>query len=213
MIFDVSKFSIIHKLRRKYSINCDKYNSDHLDRLLWWSFPCVYIRGEYNKAAKDYQKLVQKRKRYKKYIHGMVDTFGEIYLLTLTFSDDVYDSTTSTTKKKYVQRYLDEICSDFYACLDIGAKNGREHYHCIVALKTSCTVEKVDKHLQVVPPWYYGYHNIKPICIDGKNFHASVNYCFKAAAYSFKSSNSSIRPFHKRGVVHFNVLDSEIRLL
>lgn len=53
--------------------------------------------------------------------------------VTLTFTDDVLQSTNPKTRRQYVFRYLKAHCDCYVANKDFGAKNGREHYHAIVS--------------------------------------------------------------------------------
>lgn len=54
------------------------------------------------------------------------------YFLTLTFRDDVLDTTEESTRRQYVRRELNKISTDFVANIDFGSKNDREHYHAVV---------------------------------------------------------------------------------
>lgn len=74
---------------------------------------------------------------------------GQAYFITLTFRDDVLESTSEETRRKYVRRFLKEHCSEYVANIDYGKTTEREHYHAI----TNCNIEN----------WPYGFHLSKPI--------------------------------------------------
>lgn len=48
---------------------------------------------------------------------------------TLTFRDDVLDTTSTDSRHKYVLRWLETFFPDFVANIDFSPKTGREHYH------------------------------------------------------------------------------------
>ena len=51
--------------------------------------------------------------------------------LTLTF-DDMIEQTNETTRRKYVQRFLNGFDVPYIANVDYGSTNGREHYHAVI---------------------------------------------------------------------------------
>ena len=54
--------------------------------------------------------------------------------LTLTFRDVPLHETTSEQRRVRVVRWLKSLNVPYIANVDYGAKNGREHYHCVVQL-------------------------------------------------------------------------------
>lgn len=205
----------IKKLRRKYQVNNDQKHDDILTRIYWFSIPTVYTdwSSDIRQIRADYGKYAQRRKRWFNYIRGMMSTFGQLYLVTLTFGDD-YDSTNRESRHKYAKTWLKDNCSDYFACMDYGDLNGREHYHCICAIDFEFTEEKYKRGKKIVPvdsdrEWTRGFYLIKPIKQDEKNTWKSVSYAFKASVYAFKSAKTDvgIRPFHKRGVKHMQWIE------
>lgn len=69
---------------------------------------------------------------------------GTGQFLTLTFSDEVLNSTSEQTRRTYVSRFLKEHSSEYVSNIDFGANNGREHYHAVV--------KDFDES-----PWLYGF--------------------------------------------------------
>jgi hypothetical protein len=58
--------------------------------------------------------------------------FSPCSFLTLTFTDEVLNSTTEETRRRYVARFLKSISENYVGNIDYGSKNDREHYHAIV---------------------------------------------------------------------------------
>lgn len=63
-------------------------------------------------------------------------TFYPCTFVTLTFNDNVLNSTTLETKRKYVKRYLKSQSLFYIANVDYGSKNGRVHFHAVVTLQS-----------------------------------------------------------------------------
>lgn len=74
---------------------------------------------------------------------------GQAYFITLTFRDDVLQSTNEDTRRQFVRRFLKQHSSEYVANIDYGKTTEREHYHAI----TNCNIEK----------WPYGYYLSKAI--------------------------------------------------
>lgn len=84
------------------------------------------------KEAKMVNEASYKRtKRLKDRILNMLES-GSCIFLTLTFKDNVLESTSSETRKTYVSRYLKKVSNRYVANIDFGKKNEREHYHALV---------------------------------------------------------------------------------
>lgn len=92
------------------------------------NFPREYAEAEKINMAR-YKRVSRLRKR----INSMLHNSEYVCFLTLTFDDDTMVKTSPETRRKYVQRYLTELQCDYVANVDFGAKNGREHYHAVVA--------------------------------------------------------------------------------
>lgn len=86
----------------------------------------------------------KKRLRLSKKIEEAISSDRAIFL-TLTFSDNVFETTTRETRRRYVARYLKEECSFYVANIDFGKDNNREHYHAVVIPKSSLNLFKWSK--------------------------------------------------------------------
>lgn len=183
-----------------------------LKRIIWYSFPVVYpnYQEQYKSAEYKYLLIRAKRKRYRNHLRKMIDKYKQLYLVTLTFGE-CYDTTNSDTRKKYVLRWLNDYTLDYFGCLDIGRKGGREHYHCICALDTTFTPVILPSRrssfylsFPELKLWPWGYSSCKAIASASKGLgeYSALEYAFKSALYSFKSADTDtkIKPFHKRGV-------------
>lgn len=215
-IYHLSIHSKVMRLRYKYRDSI--FLNDCLSQILWYSFPVVYPNyfNECKKISLELDKLKDKRKRIRKYIRGMKVTFDELYLVTLTF-DDTYDTTITESRKKYAQRWLNEYTLDYFACLDFGKKNGREHYHAICAFDFPLEAFLIHKHVFYRLPkpalWNFGFYSIRKIKSDVKDVYKSLSYAFKSADYAIKSSaDVNVKPFHKRTVLHYEILESDLLL-
>ena len=81
--------------------------------------------------------MKKRKQRVKKRIRYMLANYSEVVFLTLTFRNDVLHSTTLEQRKKEVTDFLKKIHHSYIANIDFGKKNGREHYHCVVASRLS----------------------------------------------------------------------------
>lgn len=128
----------IFKCYRKYLYYMAYSDNIPLDIMCYESFKWYAERYPriFKVCLNVYTSRVQKVKRVKTRIVNMLYTNdGELkdcLFLTLTFKDDVLDSTSQKTRRVYVSRYLKSQYSDYVANIDFGDKNEREHYHAIV---------------------------------------------------------------------------------
>lgn len=185
-----------------------------------WRKFCDFFLDLYNVEydySRTYEKqrlaIIARRARVNKYLRAMADSnllYSEQFLVSLTFRDDVLDTTNADTRLKYVRDYLNATFADYFACIDFGKKNGREHYHAIVNPSSyAYEVVKIDKRGRVYYKprdkleWPYGYYSIRAIYSNPTD---AARYAFKVSNYAFKCASSSHKPFHKRGVTHFEPL-------
>lgn len=86
---------------------------------------------EWKEACRVNNASYHRTKRLKDRIKTML-TSGSCIFLTLTFRNDVLDSTSEETRKRYVSRALKTMSNNYVANIDYGSKNEREHYHAVV---------------------------------------------------------------------------------
>ena len=194
------------KLRRLvHNAEGNRERRAQLEKVLWYSFAMVYPNYMYEskKLRAEYSKVHRYRARINSYIDWMQRLHGDLYLVTLTYGD-CYDSTSFDTRKTYARRWLNQCCLDYYACLDIGKANGRQHYHAICAinpdeLEAYQVGRKTFYRFKSDKNWRFGYFTIEKIAKSGIESRKTSKYVFKASAYAFKAHNPENRPFHKRG--------------
>lgn len=110
-----------------------------------------------------------------------------LLFLTLTFRDDVLESTNPDSRHRYVSRFLKSNCLKYVANKDFGSKNGREHYHALVL---------VNGRLDYTS-WLYG-------ALNGEKVVYSANSSVKLAKYISKLTNHSIKETTKRSVLIYS---------
>lgn len=96
--------------------------------------------------------------------------------VTLTFRDDVFDTTSVETRRRYVARFLKQSCDTYVANIDFGEKNGREHYHAIV-----------DKKINPLE-WKYGSCNVERVRPCKNDSVAVSKYLTKLTSHAIKES-------------------------
>lgn len=179
---------LVKKLRYKYKE--DPIKNAMLDRIYWYSYPIVYPNHEVEDRviSRAIDRRKEKKKRVNHIIADMVKSYDELHFVTLTFNDDSLATLSERTRHRYAQQWLNDNCKDYFANVDYGAKNGREHFHGIVALK---------EHTNA---WKYGFMNVKKACISSDY----IDRC-KISSYLLKLSNHACKvgtgkSFRKRGI-------------
>ena len=148
------------------------YHDTALGSVLW---------HEANKVRTANQKRVQRLKhRIASYIKQ-----GPCLFLTLTFTDEVLQSTTEDTRRQYVRRFLSKY-GDFVANIDYGEENGREHYHAV--LRTDKRVDYTD--------WQGGNCDGKKIY--NENDTALAKYICKLTNHAIKTTTKQCRILYSR---------------
>lgn len=125
---------------------------------------------------------IKRAMRIKRKMLGYVLS-GHCYFITLTFRDDVLESTCESTRRIYVARYLKGNYLAYVANIDYGDKgknpqsNEREHYHAVAILPDGKR-----------PPskWSYGFIKVKRV---GKSDLSAT----KTAKYTAKLSNHALK--------------------
>lgn len=183
---------LIRKLRFKYKQDLanSRVSSAQLDNVLWYSYPVVYGSGDFN-GQKEAVRLIDARKRkkqrYNRYLKGMQECYEKLFFITLTWDDDSLNRLSDSTRRKYIQNWLNENCNDFLANVDYGKKNGREHYHAVVSFRNNVT-----------PVWVYGFYVFQEV-----NFNSCVKDVYKISSYLLKLTNhagkfGTGKSFHKK---------------
>lgn len=106
---------------------------------------------------------------------------GECVFLTLTFKDEVLNSTSEKTRRVYVRRYLKTFSDCFVANIDFGGKFGREHYHALVVVHS-----KVPKG-----NWSYGWLDVKKVKSTSDDLARVSKYVAKLSNHAMKHKEGS----------------------
>ena len=117
--------------------------------------------------------------------------------VTLTFNDNTLNTTTELARRKRVRRFLDRVCLGYFANIDFGKTNEREHYHAILVLKND-----FDKELFNYWEQKNGFYNIKPIsCNDDLTNVKLSKYLNKLTYHALKDTtqheDTSYRAIYK----------------
>lgn len=190
---------LIKKLRRKYE--GDRKLNDQLSAIVWHSLPIVYPEWEYESKTINHAAELRKgkKRRTRKYLHTMYEVYqGDLHFITLTFNDEVLNSTNEKTRHRYVTAYLNSISRCYYGNVDYGSANEREHYHAVANLSAS-----------PLPEWKYGFWNVKSVRKSKKGLgdvNSIATYMNKLTNHANKLTTG--RSFHSR----YMVTDGEYEL-
>lgn len=168
------------------------YDKSRLQQLMYNKSYGTYIASElltnspelYRECEKIANADVSRRKRLQKRIKTMLFS-GTCYFLTLTFSDDVLNSTSNDTRRRYVSSYLKDISSAYVGNIDFGKNNGREHYHAVVRCDS------------ISREWSYGFSNSQLI-------RNTDNDSIRLAKYVGKLTNHAIKQTTKRNALIYS---------
>lgn len=146
---------------------------DYIDLVFQYGYDLIKEGRRINQAS--YKRSERLSNRIRLYLEK-----GECIWLTLTFREDVLNSTSIETRRKYVQRFL-KTQSDYYlANIDFGKNTQREHYHAVV----------VSSHIEA-KKWDYGFTWTERI-------HVCKDSDLKLAKYVSKLTNHAIKETTKR---------------
>ena len=143
-----------------------------------------------NEDFKQFDSLQRSRRKKTKRINNNLTTWlqvGSVIFGTLTFTDDVLKKTSAQTRKRYVERYLKQIGFAYIANVDYGSKNGREHYHFVVATGDKNKLGK----------WQYGFTKLL-------NVGDSESDSTRVSKYISKLSNHAVKHTNKRCVIIYS---------
>lgn len=127
--------------------------------------------------------------RLKKRILNMLVS-GNCLFLTLTFTNQVLESTSKETRRKYVARYLKQFSDKYVANIDYGKKKEREHYHAVIM----CDMVKHDL-------WLYGAINFERVRY---NEEIQKDTTTKLSKYVNKLTNHAIKETTQRNYLIYS---------
>lgn len=146
-----------------------------------------YNTDDWKEAHRINDARYKRVQRLRSRISSMIDK--PCVFVTLTFTDDILDSTSCDSRRKYVRRYLASQGEQFIANLDYGGKNGREHYHAIIQ------ADKID-----CKPWSKkcGNVDVKKVRTQGESETRIAKYMAKLTNHAIKETASSKRIIYSR---------------
>jgi len=107
--------------------------------------------------------------------------------LTLTFTDNVLETTTPQQRRRYVREFLSKYGVAYVANIDFGKLNHREHYHAVIGCSR---VSHKD--------WKFGDIDFKHIRLTNNRTDSKI------AKYIAKLSNHAIKETTKRSVLIYS---------
>lgn len=184
----VKRFRWVHK--------DDAESISALEYILWYSYPVVYPDAfeDVGSSLRQAQNVIDARKRkknrYNRRLRDMAQSYDVLHFVTLTFTDDVFESTSERTRHRYVQRWLNENCRDYLANEDFGKSTGRQHFHAVVAFQSD---------VSSVQPWAYGFYKFKLVKLsEDRSTYRLSSYLLKLVNHSGKFGTG--KSFSKRGL-------------
>lgn len=156
-------------------------------------YPLEIVKQAYKIIRSSYAR----RKRCLDKTTNIVNANKTVFFGTLTFTNEVLETTSVETRRRYVSRYLKSISNSYIANIDFGDKeknpdsNEREHYHCLIAT-------------DVLPcSWSYGFCNFKKVGNQNEDAERISKYIAKLTNHALKveKTGKSRRLIYSRGFV------------
>lgn len=180
------------KFERQLHRRMNEGDYDAMDSYSWMTrnFPKTWkLCANFNQAK------IQKRFRANKRIEQMTSyatrTGNALHFVTLTFNDECLYNTNSVTRRRAVSRVLRECGSlDYYANIDYGSINQREHYHALVLGDLN------------LGEWerLYGFVKIEPVRVTLDDSKRISKYINKFSNHACKDGANADYAITKRGV-------------
>lgn len=152
-----------------------------------------------------FEAVLKDSRAYKKRIQRLTDTIrfllafsqdetiekrSSVMFVTLTFRDDVLESTTEETRRRYVARVLSDISPVYVANKDYGGRFGREHYHALIVSKEAS--EALEK------AWIYGFSKFEEIRANHQDVIKVGKYVSKLKNHAVKASTKNEKLIYSR---------------
>ena len=177
------------RLYYEEGIIAKRFNNDDNETLNDLEFWCI-INNKL-KELNEVEKITKASRKRTKRLYKKVAKIllcGSCLFLTLTFTDNVLDSTNKETRRRYVSRFLKKYDSMYVANIDYGKKNGREHYHALIC------IDKVSNK-----DWLYGDIDFKRV--RNNNIETDTK---RLSKYIAKLSNHAIKETTKRSCLLYS---------
>lgn len=199
--YELKSYYLVKKLLYRYRGEISSSQCDLLNRVsdcdnflfnLYNSLPTVFLDCDLN--CVEFMKLASRRSsqksRAKKYIQRMFNICDSLDFITLTFSDESL-LLKPNVRRKYVLKWCQENCFDYYGNIDYGTKNQREHFHVLAELRKPYS------------QWIYGFMYVKPVNLGVTDQKRINTYMHKFVNHQGKETTG--KSFHKRKSKHPSV--------
>lgn len=147
----------------------------------------TYFPKEWEEAAKINHAMYERTKRLRGKMHYLL-THYDCAFLTLTFNNECLSSTSASTRRQYVSRFLNSFDCSYIGNIDFGKTNGREHYHAVVAC--------VPTNEQLLN-YTAGFYKVDPV-------RDTSDDEIRLAKYVAKLSNHAIKETTKRSALLYS---------
>lgn len=119
------------------------------------------------------QSKKKKAQKVKEKIAELVLNNNAIFL-TLTFRDDVLESTSPETRRRYVARFLKSVSGQYAANIDFSPEINREHYHAVIT-------KRIDLNT-----WRYGFAFAEKVRCHNSDLSRVSKYISKLTNHALK---------------------------
>ena len=142
----------------------------------------------------------QQRKKIYDHLMFLFKGNWDLYFITWTFSDEILNSTKSSTRKQKVIRSLSKCFVDYINNIDYAPDTNREHFHSVVAKKNASETmyfeyEKGVKHIKFHDLdclYKYGHYKVVPIRLSETDAKTIAGYIAKLTSHSIKVKQSYV---------------------
>lgn len=159
----------------------------------------------YKRLLKIANARMQKKYRLNRLLKNWIKKGYSCYFCTLNFNDDAL-LLDPKTRRRYITKYLSGTCVDFFANIDFGENNGREHYHAVAVIDddkmTKGFIDNKDHRLhKSFIDYDLGFTDCILINTSDNNVYRITGYIDKLVNHALKSSvdqtKNIIRPRKK----------------
>lgn len=179
---------LLQRVKRTKRLKFYAYKNQDPDATEYHIYESLFDQAEnpllYDEAVKAAASDFARNKRLKDRISDFLAK-GTCIFVTLTFTDEVLENTSTDTRKQYVRKFF-KSCSKYYVGnIDFGNLHDREHYHGIVVCKS------VD-----MSRWKYGFVYCERIKTNSNRL--------KLAKYVSKLANHAVKETCKRNHIIYS---------
>lgn len=134
------------------------------------------------------------RYRLRKIVRSWLDHNYKVAFVTLNPASDFFNLK-ENVRRKYISKFLSDMCLDYFANVDYSPKTGREHYHaCCVFQKNEYHKTYIDDHNvqhYEFDNFQFGFNDIEFLYND--DYSKITDYVNKLVNHAIKSSTGKIK--------------------